>query len=167
MVGNLHQRRLGLRMCSDPCVDGGFFACGIACELDLGTPRNRRALIFPLAAFGRRKAGNKGHHHHTAILRQTFQHRIRHVSGMRCNSARVAVREQHRSFALVEHIMHCGFGHMAEVDNHPQTVHLGNYFKAKGRQTVMFGRVRCAIGPIGRQAVGDRHIACAKGMHLA
>ncbi len=55
---------------------------------------------------------------------------------------------------------------MADVRNHPQPVHFRQHVKTKWRQPIMLWRIGRAVGPIGRQAVRDGHIACAERIAL-
>ena len=56
---------------------------------------------------------------------------------------------------------------MADVGNHPQPVHLGEHLKTERRKPVMFWRIGRAVGPVGCQAMRNRHVPRAKRIGLA
>ena len=109
MVGNVSDCSFGLGVSHRPSIDCGLFTVGIAAMICLCPRRDRRQVKVPCPAFGGTETDDEGDHHHPAILRQSFQHAVRHVTRMRRYRARIAVREQDRRSAFVEHIVHCRF----------------------------------------------------------
>ena len=134
--------------------------------MGLRTASDCGAFIFPLTPLGRSEARHERHHHHATILRKASENGIRHVAGVRRDRAGIAMRKKHGRGGLIQHVMHRRFGHMADIGSHPQPVHLGEHFKSKGRQPIMLGRVCCAVGPVGGQAMCDRHVARTKCISL-
>ena len=93
------------------------------------------------------KARHKGHHDDAAVVGQPGQHRVRHIAVMGGHGPRRGMREDDRGLRHPQGVQHRLLRDMAQIDHHPQTVHLAHDILAERVQPAPFRRVRGAVGP--------------------
>ena len=108
------------------------------------------------------EAGHKGDHHDAAIPRQARQDRVGDVPDMVGERTRGAVGEDHRRRSDVQRVAHRPGGHMREIHQHSEPVHLPHDLLTEAGQPAVGRRVRGGIGPRERHVVGEGQIPGAE-----
>ena len=115
----------------------------------------------------RGEGGDKGHHHHPAVLGQQAEDVVRHVARMVVQGAGRGVGEDHRRRRDGDRLPHRLGRHVREVDQHAEPVHLAHHLLAEAGETAVLGRVGRRVGPVGVLGMGERHVTRARHVELA
>ena len=103
------------------------------------------------------------HHRHPAVLGEGPQHVVGHVAPVVGDGARRGMRCDDRRLRDLHHRPECLVGHMRDVDQHANALHLVHHLLAEWREPVMSDDRRpveaCRVGPLVRVRVGERHVA--------
>ncbi len=83
------------------------------------------------------------------------------------DGAYTRMAEHYRRLGFVERVHHRRLAHMAEIDQHPQPVHLAHYLAAEVGQPAMQRRVGRAVGPAQPLGVCEREVTHTQVIGLA
>ena len=105
------------------------------------------------------EAGHEGDHHHPTVLGHQAQHAVGHIARMGRHRPRRRMGEDHGGLGHPHGVQHGLFRDVAEVDHHPQPVHLAHNLLAERRQAAPLRRIGGAVGPGGGLRVGQGDVA--------
>ena len=126
--------------------------------------RSRRRMLTQVFRYEPRQ---RHRHHDAAILGHARQHAVGYVAQVAGNRPGPRMAEDDRSLRDIERIHHRRFADVAEIDKHPDAVHLAHDILAEGVEPVVLRCVGGAVGPAQRLAMRQRHVARAHVVHLA
>ena len=149
----------------------------LACRHDLGDGGLRvLGEVRVLRGLGRRHVGHhlvrdearqEDRHDHAAVGRDPTQDLVRDVAHVVGHRSGPGVREDHGRLGDVERGGHRRGRDVAEVDQHPEPVHLAHDLATERGQAVVLRRIGRGVGPARRPPVGERHVADAARVELA
>ena len=118
----------------------------------------------PVGALLGDEGGHEGDHADAAVGGQPGQHVVGYVARAVADGPGGAVREDDRGRGHLQRVAHGARGHVRQVDQHAEPLHLAHHVPAEIGQPAGLRDVGGRVGPADVVVVGQRHVPDAEGV---